>query len=51
MFDYINPTHEAQGMVEYGVILVLIAIVAIGAIQLFGAAVGQLFQVATDAFP
>ena len=38
------PREEGQGLVEYALILVLVALVVIGMIGLFGPAVGNLFS-------
>ena len=45
------PCEEGQGLVEYALILVLIAVVVFVAIALFGEQVSALFSQITDAFP
>ncbi len=50
-WDYVKTClrkQEGQGMVEYGLILALIALVAIGALQLMGTNVTSLFTGAAD---
>lgn len=42
---------EGQGMAEYGLILVLVAISVIGAVTFFGSATNQLFQKAITSIP
>ena len=39
----LHKDDEGQGMVEYGLILALVAIVAIGALELLGGGLGTLF--------
>lgn len=41
-------TQDGQGMVEYGLIIALVAIVVIGAIMLLGGNVSDIFQKAAD---
>jgi len=43
------PKEEGQGLVEYALILVLIAIVVIVVLGLLGTAVSNIFQTITDA--
>jgi len=42
-------TEEGQGMVEYGLIIALVAIVVIGAIMVLGGNVSDIFNKAADA--
>ena len=42
---------EGQGMVEYGLIIALIAIVVIAALALLGPKVRDVFQAANDSIP
>jgi len=44
------PREEGQGLVEYGMILVLIAVIVALVLLLLGPAVGNLFSVVVDAF-
>jgi pilus assembly protein Flp/PilA len=44
------PREEGQGLVEYAMILVLIAVVVALVLLLVGPAVGNLFSVVVDAF-
>lgn len=44
----ILANEDGQGMVEYGLILGLIAIVAVGALILLGPKIAEMFQGATD---
>lgn len=39
---------DGQGMVEYGLILALVAVVVIGALSLLGDGLGGLFESITD---
>ena len=43
------PHEEGQGLVEYALILVLVAIVVIAILLLVGPAVGNVFSVIVDA--
>ena len=38
------PREEGQGLVEYALILVLVAVVVIGALSLLGPAIGNIFS-------
>jgi len=49
-FKKLHEDEEAATMVEYGVIVGLIATVAISAISLFGGNVSNLFRVPANAF-
>lgn len=39
-----SPKEKGQGLVEYALILVLVAIVVIAAIMIFGPAIGNVFS-------
>jgi pilus assembly protein Flp/PilA len=45
-----NPRQEGQGLVEYALILVLVAVVVIAILTLLGPAVGNVFSQIMDAF-
>ncbi len=45
------PGEEGQGLAEYGLILVLIAIVVVAAITLLGSQISALYQRVAEAFP
>jgi pilus assembly protein Flp/PilA len=38
------PREEGQGLLEYGLILVLVAVVVVGILVLFGPIVGDMFS-------
>ena len=42
---------EGQGLVEYGLILVLIAVVVVAVVGLFGEQVSQMFSQIVSTFP
>jgi len=42
---------EGQGMVEYGLILILVSVALIGALNLLGSATGQLFHNTLSSIP
>lgn len=50
-FKKILNDEDGQGMVEYGLILGLIAIAAIGALLLLGPKITKIFTTAKDAIP
>jgi pilus assembly protein Flp/PilA len=45
------PREEGQGLVEYGMILVLIAVIVALVLLLLGPTVGNLYSTVVDAFP
>jgi pilus assembly protein Flp/PilA len=45
-----HSDEEAQGLAEYGLILALVAVVAIGALQLLGTGITDVLGQITDAF-
>ena len=45
------PREEGQGLVEYALILVLVAIVVIAVLLLLGPIIGNVFSNIIDAFP
>lgn len=46
-----NRTERAQGLVEYAVIILLVALVVILVVAFFGSSVGDLFSTVTNAIP
>jgi pilus assembly protein Flp/PilA len=44
-------TEQAQGLVEYAIILLLVALVVIGVLTLMGPGVGNMFSKVNDLFP
>jgi len=44
------PHEEGQGLVEYALILVLVAVVVIAVLMLLGPAIGDVFSEIMDAF-
>ena len=44
------PREEGQGLVEYALILVLIAVVVIAVLMLLGPVIGDVFSTINDAF-
>ena len=44
------PCEEGQGLVEYGLILILVAVAIVVALSLFGNEVGELFSQISDVF-
>jgi pilus assembly protein Flp/PilA len=48
MFRRLATQAEGQGLVEYGLILVLVAVVVVMALRLLGPAVGGIFGVVVD---
>ena len=51
MIKKILKDESGQGMVEYGLILGLVAVAAIAALILLGPRISALFTTATDALP
>jgi pilus assembly protein Flp/PilA len=51
MVVLMGKTERAQGLVEYAMILLLVAVVVILVITLFGSAVGDLFSKMINSFP
>ena len=49
--DWFIKNEDGQGMVEYSLILVLIALVVIGALTLLGETTNELYNKATNSFP
>jgi pilus assembly protein Flp/PilA len=45
-----EDTEEGQGLVEYALILMLVAIVVIGALALLGPKIGSIFSAVTKGF-
>ena len=45
-----NPREEGQGLVEYALILVLVAVVVIAILTLLGPVVGNVFSAIKNAF-
>ncbi len=45
------PKEEGQGLAEYGLILVLIAVVIVVALMLIGPQIADMYQRFLDAFP
>lgn len=45
------PREEGQGLVEYALILVLIAVVVIAVLTLLGPAIGRVFSQIMEEFP
>lgn len=45
------PQEEGQGLTEYGVILVLVAIVIVAILTILGPQVGNMFSRVTNSFP
>jgi pilus assembly protein Flp/PilA len=45
------PREEGQGLTEYGLVLILVAIVVVLALILFGPAVGNLFSTVVENWP
>jgi len=48
---YRPHNEEGQGLVEYALILVLVAVVVIVALTVLGPTIGQIFSNINDAFP
>jgi Flp pilus assembly pilin Flp len=48
---YVRDDHAGQALVEYSLLLVLIAVVAVGAVSVFGVDVSKLYQSVVDAYP
>jgi len=44
-------TERAQGLVEYAIIIMLVAIVVIAVITLFGPLIGDMFSKVNSSFP
>ena len=42
------PREEGQGLAEYGLILVLIAVVVVAVVTLFGNQISEMFESLTD---
>lgn len=49
--DWFIKNEDGQGMVEYSLILVLIALVVIGAVNLLGDTTGELYNEAINLIP
>jgi pilus assembly protein Flp/PilA len=49
--DWFINNEDGQGMVEYSLIIVLIALVVIGAVTFLGETTNELFKKASDSFP
>ncbi len=47
----LKAQHEGQGLVEYGLIIMLVALVVLGALTAFGLVADDLIQAGVDAFP
>jgi len=47
----ILPSEKGQGLVEYGLLIILIAIVVVLILTLFGEQISSLFGQMADAFP
>ena len=47
----INNTERAQGLVEYAIIIMLVAIVVIAVLTLLGPIVGDMFSEINSSFP
>ena len=45
------PREEGQGLTEYGLVLILVAIVVVLALLLLGPAVGNLFSTVVEMWP
>ena len=45
-----NPREQGQGLVEYALILVLVAVVVIAILSLLGPAVGNVFSTIKNSF-
>lgn len=48
---YYPPVEKGQGLVEYALILVLIAVVVVAVLVLFGPFLGNLYSSVYDLFP
>lgn len=48
---HVRDEEAGQALVEYSLLLVLIAVVAIGAVSVFGVDVSRLYQSVVDAYP
>jgi Flp pilus assembly pilin Flp len=48
---HVRDEEAGQALVEYSLVLVLIAVVAIGAVSVFGVDVSKLYQSVVDAYP
>ncbi len=51
MLGEVTADESGQGLVEYAMLILLVAIVSIGALTLMGASVSDLIDTATGAFP
>jgi len=49
--DLLFIKEEGQGLLEYGLILVLVAVVVIAAVTLLGPTIGNLFSEVNASFP
>jgi pilus assembly protein Flp/PilA len=47
---YYHPRQEGQGLVEYALILVLVAVVVIAILTLLGPAIGNVFSTIANSF-
>lgn len=45
------PREEGQGLVEYALIIVFIAIVVVAALLMFGESVGKLYSTVVNSWP
>ena len=50
MHVYYRPRQEGQGLVEYALILVLVAVVVIAILTLLGPAIGNVFSTIANNF-
>jgi Flp pilus assembly pilin Flp len=48
---HVRDDEAGQALVEYSLLIVLIAVVAIGAVATFGVDVSKLYQSIVDAYP
>ncbi len=47
----VRAQEEGQGLVEYALLILFIALAAVTAVMLFGERVGELYVIMRDAFP
>jgi len=45
------PREEGQGLLEYGLVLVLVAVIIVAVLILLGPIVGNMFSTMVEAFP
>ena len=43
LWNWLHSDERGQGLAEYGLIIVLVAVVVVGALSLFGDAIGNVF--------